>query len=158
MGIWTGVKLGASLLFGPSVGRGGDAVNLIKTAKDAYEPVLAMIDEKKFTDEERSKAFGEGLKNQLALIKASLEESTERSRTRRMVALWIMRIWMASGLFYLFCSYKAMASEAWELKMIPSSLDVFVYASYGFFAVVSFFLGSHMLRGALDRLGGLKGK
>ncbi len=154
--IIAGVKIAGSLLLGPSTGKGGDAIKMIKAGQEAITPLITMYDERKFTDEEQSKAFMEGIKDQLAFVKATLEENSERSRLRRIVAIWLIRIWIATAGIYLFCSYKAMASQAWADRMVPASEDLFKFSSYGFLAVIGFFFGSHLLRGVADRLGGDK--
>lgn len=164
--ILTGAKILGGLVFGPSTGKGGDAIKMLEAGNKALTPLINMYDERKFTDEEKAKDFAAGVKDHIAFVKATLEESSERSRLRREVALWLLRMEAVVSGIYLFVGYKCvndvtlvgdkLVPGRWETIMLPIAKDIWTYYSYGFLSVIVFFFGSHVVRGALDRLGGKK--
>lgn len=138
MGLWTAIKAGAGALFGSVSASSKGADNVMEVARG----VGGWIDEQQFTDEEKAVQLAKLGESVVAFVDSTKDESTQRSITRRSIAIWIMRAeiftLMASAVIFPISSY-------W-------SEYLFKMASYdsplGWMAVgvAVFFFGSHMLR------------
>ena len=138
MGIWTAIKAGAGALFGSVSASSKGADNVMEVARG----VGRWIDEQKLTEEEKAVRLSELGKSVVAFVDSTKDENTQRSITRRSIAIWIMRAeiftLMGSAVIFPISSY-------W-------SEYLFKMASYdsplGWMAVGVgvFFFGTHMLR------------
>ena len=130
-GIWTGIKT----VFGASSSNGAD--NVMTVAKG----VGNWIDEQQFTPEERAKYNAELVQSYAGFLAQTADENTERSRTRRAIALVIIRWW----LLMLTVSMVVWKFDAgWADYMLAILLGAAVSGLV--LGVGAFFFGVHILR------------
>ena len=135
MGFFTAIGAGLSTIFGGSGGGADRAMEVIRGAG-------RWIDEQQYTAEEKAKALADLGDRVIEFVGATANESTERSITRRSIAIWIMRAEVctlaASGIIYPF-------NSDWAAYLLAiANFD----APLGWLAigVAVFFFGTHMLR------------
>jgi len=131
-GLWAGVKS----VFGTS-SSGVD--NVMTVAKG----VGNWIDEQQFTPEEKAKYNAELVQTYAGFLAQTVDESTERSRTRRAIALLIIRWW----LFMLTVTMVVWQfNSQWADFMLAILLGAAVSGLV--LGVGAFFFGVHILRAA----------
>ncbi len=103
--------------------------------------VVGMVDEKNFTAEEASKFNLDIAQGAAKFVSDSLNESTERSVTRRKIAVEFMRF---------FCLLVLILIGAWlynpEWGQFILDLMIKLKLSWAFMAIIGFFFGTHLLR------------
>lgn len=94
-----------------------------------------------FTDEEKSEASKAMIDSASEFVKQTLTESTERSKTRR----WLAIQWVKIELFLVLLTC-AIAPWDMELAKFYWSIAMSELMFWGTLSVIGFFFGSHMLR------------
>jgi hypothetical protein len=134
--IWAGVKVAAGAVFG-----GGYSKTQGELVNDTVRGVGNWIDEQQFTDQEKNQAKMELAVKYAKFVDSTISENSERSKTRRALALWIIRL---EGFFLLFSlvlvridpdlskySYKLATESPWGILTL---------------GVGAFFFATHLLR------------
>lgn len=108
---------------------------------DTVRGVGTWIDERKFTDEEKAKVNMELAIKYASFVDTTMQENTQRSKTRRSLALWIIRLEaffliMSAALF----NFNQPWSEYWYKIAVDSPWGILTLG------VGAFFFGVHMLR------------
>lgn len=111
----------------------------LKTAGDVIKNGVDMLDEKKFTEEELSKAMLEYTSTWLEIQKTIASENSIRSITRRIIAWMIIGLFliliMASCIIYkfdnLWSSYILTIIETSKLGWLTTGVGVFYFGYYG---------------------------
>lgn len=132
MGFWTGIK------------------NLFTIAPKAVDDILdkdkgllvkagGWINDLKYTEEEKARNFGEMVTSFLEYLKATLGESTERSLTRRSIAV----LWIKAQLGLILMAAIAIPLNAeWAKQFFDlATCNVMVW---GTGSVIVFFFGPYM--------------
>ncbi len=135
MNLFKLIGTGVSTLFGGSKDT-GDIVKSVVTGVGGW------IDEQKFTDEERAVMvlkIGDAYSKFLA---STVDENSERSKTRRNIAIWVIRV----EAFFLMVS---LATVKVDPSLSEYAYKIAVDSPWGLLTlgVGAFFFGSHMLRG-----------
>ena len=109
---------------------------------DTVRGVGTWIDERTLTDEERLKANAEMVARYGEFLDKTLVENTERSRTRRALAIWIIRVeaWLLLSTIPLSLYDQSLAELAYKI----ATDSPWAWLTLG---VGAFFFGTHMLRG-----------
>jgi hypothetical protein len=136
MGFLGIIANGAKAILGVANTPGGDKVF------EAAKGIGNWIDEQQFSDQEKSEAKMKLVEQYSAYLAMTADESTERSITRRVMALFIIRVeflfLVSSALVYRFDEplskylYQVATDSPWGLLTL---------------GVGAFFWGSHLLRG-----------
>lgn len=138
-GLWAGAKV---LLGFSGASKGAD--NVMTIAKG----VGNFIDEQNFTPEERALANMKMVESYGAFMESSVNENTQRSITRREIAIWVIRIEIITLILYgVLASFGIPAAAVWWQIAVDSPLGLL---SLG---VGAFFFGTHMLRTFTDKKG-----
>jgi len=139
MGWWTGIREGIKAIFGSSNGTS----NIMEAAKG----IGNFIDEQKLTDEERVKYNAQAIEQYGKFMENTIAENSQRSVTRRDLALWIIRNWFIM-LWVSIVSYGI--ENTFDLS---HNFSKFVYnmstmeaMSYLVLGVGAFFFGAHIVR------------
>ena len=133
-GLWTAAKM---VLGFSGANKGSE--NVMKIASG----VGTFIDEQNFTEQESKehKLKLAGMMNDF--VAATVGENSERSITRRELAIWIIRVELASLMLYGgLASFGLKAADVWWKISTDSPLAVL---SLG---VGAFFFGTHLVRAA----------
>lgn len=140
MGLLKGLWAGAKAVMGFTKGDGADNVMRVATGIGTY------IDERSLTAEEQMKFHGTMVEHMGEFMKASVNENTERSRTRREIAIWVIRIEAFCLLLYgILASFGLKAAEVWWKIAVDSPWGMLTLG------VGAFFFGTHMLRTFTDK-------
>ena len=135
MNLLKGVISGVKAVFG--VGQNGTD-NVMKVATG----IGSWIDEQQFTPQEKAKYSKETAQQFQTFMESTVKENTQRSITRRSLAIWIIRTWIAlliaSILAYVF-GYAEAAEYIWRV-VTYATLDYLVLG------VGAFFFGAHIIR------------
>ena len=135
MSILKGVFTGVKALFGAN-DKGAD--NVMRVASG----VGKWIDEQKFTDQEKAQYSAETAKQFQQYMESTVKENTQRSITRRNLAIWIIRTWIlllaASIIAYAFKQVD-LAEYIFRIASL-STMDFLVLGTGGFF------FGAHIIR------------
>jgi hypothetical protein len=110
-------------------------------ARDTVRGVGTWIDERDFTDEEKSKANLELAVKYAQYADQTLQENTVRSKTRRSLSLMIIRV---EGFILLLSAATFRASPEWSeylYKIATESPWALLTLGVG-----AFFFGTHLLR------------
>lgn len=130
--MWTAIKAGAKAFFGSPVAK--DGLEIVKG-------VGQFIDEQKFTEQEKAEYVKEMAPVYAAWMKSTVNENSERSRTRRHLAILIIRNWVgmlwASILVWLWKPDYAQ----FILTIALSTALITLVLGIG-----AFFWGTHLLR------------
>lgn len=114
---------------------------VVKGAVDLVKDVRGMIDDSKFTAEERARYNIQVAEAAAQFAKDTMAENTERSRTRRSIAI---------GFVWFFCAVFVVIIVLWkfdpEWSAFVRSLAIDFKLPWAFIAVISFFFGAHLLR------------
>lgn len=114
---------------------------IVDGAINVVDSVFGLIDKKKFTAQEAAKFNLETAEAAAKFVRDTLNESTERSITRRKIA--VMYIAFFCGLV-LFVIVAWKFDQTWGLFILDLIKEL--QLSWAFIAVIGFFFGSHMLR------------
>ena len=135
MNILKGLVTGVKAIFG--AGQDGSN-NVMKVATG----IGGWIDEQKFTDEEKAAYSAETARQFQQFMESTIKENTQRSLTRRNIAIWIIRTWIilviSSIAAFIFGQNEA-AEYIWRVATY-STMDYLVLGVGGFF------FGSHLIR------------
>ncbi|MGD9168465.1 MAG: hypothetical protein PVI97_00210 [Candidatus Thiodiazotropha sp.] len=142
MGMFTGLVAAGKALLGMSRTDGADKV------MEVARGVGSWIDEQQFTEEEKAIQLAELGKSVTAFVAATKDENTERSITRRSIAIWIMRAEIltlaASAVVFPIPNFQGWAEYLFKMASFSAPLG---WMASG---VVVFFFGTHMLRGYVN--------
>ena len=132
MGVFTAI--GAFLLGTPS----DKSIDLVG---DTVRGVGTWIDERNFTEEEKSKVNMELAVKYANFLDTTMQENTERSKTRRSLAIWIIRL---EAMFLIMSALTYKIDAAWSEYWYKIAVD----SAWGLLTlgVGAFFFGVHMLR------------
>jgi hypothetical protein len=141
MNLLTGLWAGAKAVLGFS-GASKGSENVMKVATG----IGSWIDEQKFTPEEQAKhnltmvgLYGD-------FMKSTVAENTQRSITRRAIAIWVIRLEAIFLLLYgVLASFKLAVSEVWWKIAVDSPWGMLTLG------VGAFFFGTHMIRSFTDK-------
>ena len=109
---------------------------------DTVKGIGGFIDEQQFTPEERSKAAGKAVEAHLELVKATANENSTRSVTRRWLA------WGITGFILAWASVGMVYAILGKTEVVASMLSIVESYSLGwtFLAVIGFYFGVQLLR------------
>ena len=130
----SGIKAGVKAIFG---GSSDGASNVMKVATG----VGNWIDEQKFTEQEKAKYSVEMLGHYSNFMESTVAENTQRSITRRSIAIWVIRTEIgfltASALLYKF-----------EPDLAKYLYQIATDSPMGYLTlgVGAFFFGAHLIR------------
>ena len=130
-----GIISGVKAIFG--VGQDG-ADNVMRVATG----IGSWIDGQQFTDQEKAEYSKETAKQFQAFMESTIKENTQRSITRRSLAIWIIRTWIGLLVISIIAHASgadAVAKYVWEV-VTYSTMDYLVLGVGGFF------FGSHLVR------------
>ena len=132
MSIWSGIKA----IFGG--GQDGQS-NVMKAASG----IGNWIDEQKFTEQEKAAYNAELIGHYSEYMKSTVSENSQRSRTRRDIALWVIKveIFLLLGSAAVFKFDEPMAKYLYQIAT-DSPMG---YLTLG---VGAFFFGAHLVRAA----------
>ena len=104
------------------------------------------IDGLKLTDQEKQEFQGEMAKHYSDFMASTVSENTERSRTRRDIALWIIKL---EAFFLVFSLVAFKLDPAWAKYAYQIATDSpWGYLTLG---VGAFFFGAHLVRAAKNQ-------
>lgn len=136
-GLWTGAK---AVLGFSGASQGADNVMKVATGIGTW------IDERNLTAEEQMKFHGVMVGHYGAFMEATAKENTQRSITRREIAIWVIRIEAISLMLYgVLASFQLKAAEVWWKIAVDSPWGILTLG------VGAFFFGTHMLRSFTDK-------
>lgn len=131
MGILSGLKAIGGWFMGASNDKGMEAI----------KGVGSWIDEQQYTDQEKAEAAAVKAQAYAAFMKQTIDENSERSRTRRSLALLVLRWWI----FLLTMSallYKV--DQEWSAYIFK--VATFNDVAFLVLGIGAFFWGSHLIR------------
>ena len=131
MGILSGLKVVGSWIMGGSSEKGMEVI----------KGVGSWIDEQQYTDQEKAEAAAARAEAYAKFMQQTIDENSERSRTRRSLALLILRWWI-SLLTLSAILYKVDQSWSAYIFKIATYQDV----AFLVLGIGAFFWGSHLLR------------
>lgn len=118
-----------------------DKSTVIKGAVDLVGNVRSMIDDSKFTTEEAMRANIEVADKMAQFVGDTLSENTERSKTRRLIAVMFMAFFIFL-VFVLIIAWKFDKDWAEFIYKVMIDLNLAI----AFITVIGFFFGSYMFR------------
>ena len=131
MGIIAGVKAIGNWFLGGSSDKGMEVIKGVGT----------WIDEQQYTEQEKAENAAVRAEAYSKFMQQTIDENSERSRTRRSLALLVLRWWVSlltlSGILYKF-------DQGWSeyIFKIATYQDV----AFLVLGIGAFFWGSHLLR------------
>ena len=131
MGILSGIKAVGSWLVGGSNEQGMEVI----------KGVGSWIDEQQYTDQEKAENAAARAEAYSKFMQQTIDENSERSRTRRSLALLVLRWWI----FLLTLSailYKV--DQAWSAYIFK--IATYQDVAFLVLGIGAFFWGSHLLR------------
>ena len=136
MGFLSAIAAGAKALFGISNTKTQD--NVMEVARG----VGGWIDGLNYTDQEKAEAQAKVSESLIEFLKSTVGENTERSVTRRIIAMWIIRcemtLIMGGAVTWLF-------DKDWSIFLFKvASFDTPM--GWAFMTVLIFFFGNYALR------------
>ncbi len=132
--LWAGAK---TLLGFSGAAKGADNVMKVATGVGNW------IDEQNFTEEEAREHKLKIAGAYVEFLDASKNENTQRSITRREIAIWVIRVEMACLMLYgILASFEISAAKVWKEISFDSPLSILTLG------VGAFFFGTHLLRSA----------
>jgi len=137
MGILSGLWTGAKMVLGLGSGSGKGSDNVMSVAKG----IGGYIDEQKFTAEEQAVHNAAMIGKFGSFMDTTMSENTERSKSRREIALLIMR-WELAMLTFSALLYKIDKELAIFIKNLATDDPV----GYLVLGVGAFFFGAHIVR------------
>ena len=139
MGIWSGIKAVGTFLTGGSGGSGSNGMTIVKGVGN-------WIDEQKFTDQEKAEHAMNKAQLYGEYLAQTISENSERSRTRRALALLIIRWWL---LMLTSCAVVWVFNPTWAefIFKIATFTGVAVLVT----GIGAFFFGAHIVRAVKDK-------
>ena len=134
MNIFSAVVSGVKTVFGG----GQDGTNNVMTVAKG---IGGWIDEQQFTEEEKSKFNAEMIVHYSKYMESTVTENTQRSRTRRDIAVWVIR----TEIFFLITSAVLFRIDA-ELAEYIYKLATTSPMDYLVLGIGAFFFGAHLVR------------
>ena len=132
--MWTFIK---------SIFGGSDAASkTLDIVGDSVRGIGGFIDEQKFTPEERSIALGKAVDAHLELVKATTNENSTRSVTRRWLAWGITAYILSWGSVAMVFAIFGKPDIVNSMIAVMNSLHV----GMSFLALVGFYFGVQLLR------------
>jgi Flp pilus assembly protein TadB len=131
--MWGAIKKGVKAV----VGFGSSDTGLA-----AVKEVAEFIDDRKFTDEEKAKYVLEVAPHYAEFMNGTLKENTERSKTRRHLAIMVIRNWLAMLWVIIFGWLWHPEWAAFVVTIALSTALITLVLGIG-----AFFWGTHLLRG-----------
>jgi hypothetical protein len=119
---------------------------LVDTAASGIGAIGTMIDERKFTEEEKSKANANLIAKALEFATLNNDQNSERSKARREVAKKWIGFYLDRlvpgylGIVAINCFYPQLQSLVVAMK------DIIVLMGTGTLMVLGFFFGTHLVR------------
>ena len=135
MGVWKAIKAAGSFLVGGTGGSGSNGMDVVKGVGN-------WIDGQQFTDQEKAEDAMKRAELYGDFLRQTIDENSERSRTRRALALLVIR-WYLLTLTASALVYKLDPQWAEYLFKIASTAAVGALV----LGIGAFFFGSHLLRG-----------
>lgn len=137
--MWQAIKTIGSLLIGGSGTPDIGSTNIMKVASG----VGNFIDESLLSEQERIEFNMKRVDQYNGYMEATMAENTQRSITRRDVAIWVIRVEILSLMLYgVLASFEIAASNVWWKIAVDSPLGLLTLG------VGAFFFGTHALRSA----------
>ena len=119
---------------------GKDRTNVVEGVINIAKKVTSMIDDSKFTAEERARYGAKAADSLGEFVKETMSENTERSRARRNIAEWYLLYFLALFTFLIVSwKYDSKWFEAVKDLAIQFNLPV------AFILVMTFFFGGYYL-------------
>lgn len=137
MNLFKAAVTGVKALFGMPDSKGADLIS------DSVRGVGKWIDEQQFTEEESKVHKMELFAKYSTFLENTVAENSERSITRRFIALWVIRVEM--GLLILSVLLFKIDPEWSEYLYKVATNDPLNYLVLG---VGAFFFGAHLIRAA----------
>ena len=134
MNIFSGIVSGVKAIFGG----GQDGTNNVMTVAKG---IGGWIDGQQFTDQEKAKFNAEMIGHYSKYMESTVTENTQRSRTRRDIAIWVIR----TEIFFLITSavmFKIDEPLAEYLYKIATTSPM----DYLVLGIGAFFFGAHLVR------------
>jgi len=99
------------------------------------------IDNLKLTDQEKQTFNGKMVEHYSAFMASTVSENTERSRTRRDIALWIIKL---EAFFLVF----SLVMSGWKPDLAEYAYKIATDSPWGYLTlgVGAFFFGAHLVR------------
>jgi len=113
-----------------------------QTIEKAVDKVGKAADTLNFSQQERAELNKETVEGLAQFVKDTATESTDRSITRRYLAIMIIAVYLLISLF-IVAYYPFNHEVAKELVKLMLELDLGI----AFISVIAFFFGAHMIRG-----------
>ena len=103
--------------------------------------VGSWIDEQQFTDQEKAEDLMQCAVHYGEYMKTTIDENTERSRTRRALAQMILRWWL---MMLTFSGFLYKVSPEWSAYIFK--IATYEHVCYLVLGIGAFFWGSHLAR------------
>lgn len=131
--MWSKIKAGAKAVFGMA-GSG--------TGAHAVKEAIKMFDERKFTEEERAEYVLKVAPVYAKFMENTVNESSQRSTTRRNLAMMVIRNWIAM-------LWVAIVAWIWNPEYSAFILTIAFSTALAtlVLGIGAFFWGTHLLRG-----------
>ena len=147
MGWWNGIAAKLS---------GVDPNQAMDHAARGFSAIGTMIDERKFTEEERSKANANLVADALEFQRVNTGQNAERSKARRDIASRWIKIYLERLIpFYLLVVTLNVFYPRLQ-SIIVSMEGILKMMGTGTLMVLGFFFGTHLVRSGLGALNGKK--
>lgn len=147
MNILSGIVSGVKAIFG--AGQSGSD-NVMKVASG----IGGYIDGLSYTDQEKSEYAAEVvLPSMQKFMESTVGENTERSRTRREIAIWVIRNWFIM-LWVTIVSRGVellLGAVNHEFSMFVFEVATFSAMTYLVLGIGAFFFGAHIVRQVKDK-------
>ena len=138
MGLLSALWTGAKVMFGASSASEGTS-NVMKVASGVGQ----FIDEQELTEEEAAVLRGKAAEQYGKFMESTVSENSQRSITRREIAIWVIRVELACLMLYgALASFGLTAASVWKEISFDSPLSVLTWGVGGFF------FGTHLIRAA----------
>lgn len=132
--LWAGAKV---LMGFSGASKGADNVMTIAKGVGSY------IDEQNFTEQESHEFKLKIAGAYVNFMDSTKDENTQRSITRREVAIWVIRVELLCLMLYgILASFELKAATVWKEISFDSPLSILTLG------VGAFFFGTHLLRSA----------
>lgn len=134
--MWSFIKTAASLVFG-----GGSATKGADNVMTVAKGIGGWVDGLQLTEQERMEFNGKMVEHYGKFMDSTVGENTQRSITRREIAIAIIRVEIFCLLAYgVLASFKLDIAKVWWEIAVDSPLGLLTLG------VGAFFFGTHLLR------------
>lgn len=120
---------------------GKDRTTVVNGAVDSVKKVFDLVDKRKYTAQEQAEIAFKRAEGAAEFMKATLSETTERSITRR---------WIAIFYIIFFCLFAAFIGVAWkfdpEWARFLLELALALKFGWAFVTIIVFFFGGYVLK------------